>query len=252
MAQGWPIGSEPGFSVKLKSSVKSSSILLLVLLLCTGAGTVDENLLHNGELREGTLNDPADWRAESLRHDSKTFSWSRPPGAPGELQITAGKDVMARWSQTVSLAPGWYRLSGQLRTENIDPEQGNAQIGVYAGGVIWGLPTKGTGFSDWNSGVMYFKVGTPRELPIVCLLVASRGSAHFRRIVLTRTPAPPREADQIDLEAKLARFEQFARRTVPQRFQQPTGSRWTVPATILTLVAITFAGWLGFKRGQTD
>jgi len=251
MARGWPIGSEAGFSMRLKSSLKSSSILLLVFLLCTGAGTVDENLLHNGELQEGTLNDPTHWRAESLRHDSKTFSWSHPPGAPGELQITSGKDVMARWSQTVNLAPGWYRLSGELRTENVDREQGNAQIGVFAGGVIWGLPIKPHS-SDWNSGVLYFKIGTPRELPIVCLLVASRGTAHFRRILLTRTSAPPREADQVDLEAKLARFERFTRRTIPQHFQQPTGSRWTVPATILMLVAITLAGWFGFKRSQTD
>jgi hypothetical protein len=252
MAQDWQIGSEPGFSVKLKSLVRSSSILMLLLLLCTGAGTAEENLLHNGDLREGTLNDPADWRAESLRHDPKTFSWSQPPGAPGELQITSGKDVMARWSQTVNLTPGWYRLSGELRTENIEPEQGNAQIGVFAGGVIWSLPIKITRSPDWNSGVLYFKIGTPREVPIVCLLVAPRGTAHFRRILLTRTSAPPREADQVDLEAKLARFEQFTRRTVPQGFKPPTGSRWTVPATILTLVAVTLLGWFGFKRGETD
>lgn len=238
--------------MKLKSSLKSSSILLLVLLFGTGAGTVDENLLHNGELREGTLNGPAHWRTESLRHDSKTFSWSRPAGVPGELQISSGKDSMARWSQTVNLAPGWYRLSGELRTENIDPEQGNAQIGVYASGIIWGLPIKMTRSSDWKKGVFYFKIGTPRELPIVCLLVASRGTAHFRSIVLTRTSTPPREADQIDLEAKFARLEQFRRRTLPQSFQQPTGSPWTVPAAILILVAITLSGWLGFKRGQTD
>jgi len=227
-------------------------MLLLVFLLCTGAGTADKNLLHNGDLREGTLDSPARWRAESLRHDSKTFSWSRAPGAPGELQIISGRDVMARWSQTVNLAPGWYRLSGQLRTENIDPERGNAQIGVYAGGVIWSLPIKVTRSPDWNSGVLYFKIGTPRELPIVCVLVASRGTAHFRSILLTTTSAPPREADQVDLEAKLARFEQFTRRTIPQHFQQPTGSRWTVPATILMLLAITLSGWFGFKRGQPD
>ena len=223
MAQASQIGSEPGFSVKLKSSVKSSCILMLLLLLCTGsrAGTVDENLLHNGDLREGTLNDPADWRAESLRHDPKTFSWSQSPGAPGEL-----------------------------RTENID--QGNAQIGVFAGGAIWSLPIKMTRSPDWNSGILYFKIGTPREVPIVCLLVAPRGTAHFRRLLLTRTSAPPREADQVDLETKLARFEQFTRRTVPQGFKPPTGSRWTVPATILTLVAITLLGWFGFKRGETD
>ena len=225
---------------------------MLVLLLCTGAGTVDDNLLLNGDLREGTLNSPADWRAESLRHDPKTFSWSQSSGAPGELQITSGKDVMARWSQTVNLAPGWYRLSGELRTESIEPGQGNAQIGVFAGGVLWSLPIKMTRSADWNSGVLYFKIATPREVPIVCLLVAPRGTAHFRRILLTRTPAPPREADQIDLEAKLARFERFTRRTIPQVFQPPTGSRWTVPATILMLVAITLLGWFGFKRGETD
>jgi hypothetical protein len=252
MAQDWQIGSEPGFSVKLKSLVRSSSILMLLLLLCTGAWTAEENLLHNGDLREGTLNDPADWRAESLRHDPKTFSWSQPPGAPGELQITSGKDVMARWSQTVNLAPGWYRLSGELRTENIEPEQGNAQIGVFAGGVIWSLPIKITRSPDWNSGVLYFKIATPRVVPIVCLLVAPRGTAHFRRILLTRTSTPPHEADQVDLEAKLTRFEQFTRRTVPQGFKPPTGSRWTVPATILTLIAITLLGWFGFKRGETD
>ena len=253
MAQGWPIGSEPGdFSVKLRSSVTSSSILLVALLLCTGAGTADENLLHNGELREGTLNSPAYWRAESLRHDSKTFSWSRPPGAPSELQITKAKADMARWSQTVNLAPGWYRLYGELRTEKIDPEQGNALIGVYASGSTWSLPIKVTSSSDWNSGVLYFKIGTPGELQIVCVLAASPGTVRFRRILLTKASAPPREADQVDLEAMFAQREKRARRTIPKPFQRPIGSPWTVAATILVLAAITLSGWLGFKRDQTD
>jgi len=232
--------------------VKSSSLLLVALLVCSGAGTADENLLHNGELREGTPNSPAYWQAESLRHDSKTFSWCRPPGAPSELQITTAKADMARWSQTVNLAPGWYRLSGELRTENIDRKQGNVLIGVYAGGSTWGLPIKVTSSSDWNSGVLYFKIGTRRELQIVCLLAASAGTVHFRRILLTKTSAPPREADQVDLEAVFAQREQRARRTFPKPFQRPTGNPWTVPATILVLAAITLSGWLGFKRDQTD
>lgn len=252
MAQGWPIGSESGgFSVKLKSSVKSSSILLVALLLCTGAGTADENLLHNGELREGTLDSPAYWRPESLRHDSKTFSWFHPPGAPGELQITRAEADMARWSQTENLAPGWYRLSGELRTEKIDPA-GDVLIGVYASGSTWSLPIKVTSSSDWNSGVLYFKIGVAREIQIVCLLAASPGTVHFRRILLTKASAPPREADQIDLEAMFAQREKRARPTIPKPFQRPMGSPWTVPATVLVLAAIALSGWLGFKRDQTD
>jgi len=240
--------------VGVKSSVKSksSSILLVALLLCTRAGAADENLLRNGELREGTLNSPVYWRAQSLRHDSKTFSWSHPPGALSELQITGSKADMARWSQTVNLAPGWYRLSGELRTEKTDPAQGNALIGVYLSGRTWGVPIKVTSSSDWNSGVLYFKIGAPRELQIVCLLANSPGTARFRRILLTTTSAPPGDAEQVNLETTLAQREQRARWTIPQPFKRPTGSPWTVPATILVLAAITFSGWLGFKRDQTD
>jgi len=260
MAQGWPIGTEPGgISVKLKSYVKGSSILLAALLLCTGAGRADENLLRNGELREGTPNSPAYWRADSLRHDSKTFAWSHLPGARAELQIARAEADMAFWSQTVDLVPGWYRLSGQLRTENVDP-RGNVMIGVYAGGSAVGLPIKLSSSSDWNSGVLYFKIGIPRELRIVCMLGASPGTVHFRRILLAKASAPPREAAQVDLEAILAQRErlatqvtrQAARRRVPHPFRRPASNLWTVPATILVLAAITLAGWLGFKRDQTD
>ncbi len=238
--------------MKFKYSVKSSSLLLVALLLCTGAGTADENLLHNGDLREGTLDRPAYWRAESLRHDSKTFLWSHPPVSPSELQITGAKADMARWSQTVNLAPGWYRLSGELRTENVNPEQGNTMIGVDASGKTWGLPIKVTSSSDWNSGALYFKIGTLGELQIVCVLDASPGTVHFRRILLTKASAPPREADQLDLEAIFAEREQRERRAIPRPFARPSGSPWTMLSTILVLAAITLLGWLGFKRNQTD
>ena len=78
------------------------------------------------------------------------------------------------------------------------------------------------------------------------------GTVHFRRILLTKTSAPPREADQVDLEAVFAQREQRARRAIPKPFQRPIGSPWTVAATILVLAAITLSGWLGFKRDQTD
>jgi hypothetical protein len=245
MAQGWPIGSEPGgFSVKLKSSLKSSSILLVALLLCTGAGTADENLLRNGELREGTLNSPAYWRAQSLRHDSKTFAWSHPQDAPGELQITRANADMAVWSQTVDLAPGWYRLSGELHAENIDPH-GDVLIGISAGGDTLSLPIKVTSSSDWISGVLYFKIGIPREVQIRCMMGVSPGTVRFRRILLTKASAPPREAAQIDIEAITVQGDQIAWEDRP-----PRGNPWTVPATILLLAAITLLGWLGFKRNQ--
>ncbi len=241
--------------MKPRSCVKSSIILLVALLFCTGAGTADENLLRNGDLLEGTLNTPAYWRADSLRHDSKTLVWSRPPGAPAELQITGAEADMASWNQTVNLAPGWYRLAGELRTEKIDPH-GDVLMGVYASGSTCGLPIKVTSSSDWNSGVLYFKIGKPREVRIVCMVGASPGTVHFRRIVLTRASAPPREAAQIDFEALLAQRAQLARppaaSAVPRPYQRPASNPWTVPATILVLAAITLSGWWGYKRDQTD
>jgi len=232
--------------MKLKSSMKSSSFLLMVLLLCAGVGTADENLLHNGELHQGALNSPAYWRTDSLRHDPMTFVWSHPPDAPSELQISGAGADMALWSQTIDLAPAWYRLSGELRTENIDPH-GNVLIGVYASGGTLGLPIKVAKSSDWNSGVLYFKIGIPREVRILCMVGVSPGIVRFRRILLTKASLPPRDAAQIDLESLLVRRDQLALADRP-----PSGNLWTVPATILVLVSIALSGWLGFKRDQTD
>ncbi len=232
----------------LKSVSKPLGVIVAVLLLMSvGLSRADDNLLFNGDLTQGSLNDPLDWRTDSLRHDPKAFSWIHPPGAPGELQIKGIPSDFAQWSQKLRVTPGWYRLSGELRTEAVQPGHGSVSIGITVNGTTLTLPIEGQSFTHWTVGALYFRVGAPLEIQVVCLMAGSSGTARFRRLRLVATAAPTSDANQVDLEAMLAQRARLARSSPPHPFAYPHGSPWTVPAAIGALVAITLCGWMGFK-----
>jgi hypothetical protein len=239
--------------VNFKPTFERLAVALVALLLVSASsGVADDNLLRNGEFTQGTLNSPADWRAESLRRNPETFSWNHSPTAPGELQINSTAADFAQWSQKLRLGPGWYRLSGELRTDAVGPGQGNITIGIGVSGATVGVPTERRGLAPWSAGSLYFKVGAPLEIRVICLSAGSSGVAHFRQLRLVATQPPPPGVSQVNLEDMLRQREHRARETGTKPFAHPRGRRWTVPVAMGVLITITLCGWLGFKRDQPD
>jgi len=239
--------------VNRRSTVRRLVLVLAASLLMTvRLGAADDNLLLNGELVQGTLNTPDHWRTDSLRHNSKAFSWIHPPDMSGELRINGSASDFERWSQKLRLAPGWYRLSGELRAEAIQSGQGSVSIGVSFGETTLTLPIEVGSSMSWIDGSLYFKVGTPIEIQVVCMLAGSSGEAYFRHLRLVATTAPPPNANQADLEAIRARLTSRSRHSRSKPFARPRGKPWTVLAAIAALIAATISGWLGFKSDQFD
>jgi len=236
---------------------------------CHAGGEAGDNLLPNAELTGGSGAAPAYWRHHSIYDafpsDIVSFSWFHPPGASGELRITGQTSDLARWMQTVSLNPGWYLLSAELRTEDLDPNTiAAAQIGIDQGDRLWTVETDPRQRAKWTSAGVYFKVASSyRQVRIDCA-IQSPGKAFFRSLRLARLEGPPSpDSTQFDLDllpceplrwherhsANEFRRSMQARAAEVRAAGQPLVLRlWAPEAIMLLMAAIAVAGWLGLGR----
>ncbi len=162
--------------------------------------------VKNGSFEEMDGERPAGWRPRRWQRGEATFKVES-PGRTGErcvlISSEAGAD--ASWVTSVPVRPySRYRLSGFIKTENVEPGSGRgAMINVHGEQAWRTAPLAGT--RDWTEVDHEFDVGANDGLEITCLLGGwgrSTGKAWFDDIELTwlsgREPAPPRMA--IDAE----------------------------------------------------
>ncbi len=134
------------------------------------------NFCINGDLSKGSANQPDNWRTEAWVNEPSavTFHWTHPPnGGPGELEVNALKANDARWMQSLSLTPGWYYISADIRTENVGAQNSGATISVMEDGIM-SPEVKGT--SDWTRVGLYMRVGSKGADVEVALRVGGFGS----------------------------------------------------------------------------
>jgi hypothetical protein len=230
----------------VKQSALAAAALLMVLAVCPARPAAsDENLLHNGDLAAGSGNLPDDWRPTSMRATAgiSVFSWQRPSADPGELRVTSTRTNVADWGQTLALAPGWYYLSGEIRSLGI--ADGTAMIAIEVHAHLFGLSGRAAGRpEDWRTGDLYFKVGgSGRNVQVVCQLEGT-GTAFFRRVRLVRVPDVPPLASRFDLDSVPEHHPtEHTPSPTSRPFAPPTGRTWTIVATILLLAGITIWGW---------
>jgi hypothetical protein len=230
-------------------------VLLLLSALSLGNASAEENLLRNGDLKEGVAERPAVWVAANLfpQRAEQTLVWKHPVNGLAELQITSNGGDTAEWSQTLSLTPGWYHLSGELMTERIERRSLPPVMGIRVRGHAYGWTPADT--STWQQGDFYFRTGAPQADVTVACQFGPPGTAHFRRLRLTReSSAPPAEARQVDLEkegTKVARLDRrFSKPKSRIRYDPPVGSRWTIFALMFALVAISWWGWIALGENS--
>ncbi len=200
------------------------------------------NLLHNSRLDQGSKGQPSDWSSERLRKTEGTFAWVHEPGSPGELQIVNRGFDLARWSQSLGLEPGWYRLTGEVETTVARNGAARALLGVSQSGTASGWNSAGE--SCRSTGEFYFKVtNDTRQVEIVCSLTGT-GSALFRNLQLTRIAGlPPPNAAQMDFGELWDRRRQHELEVHAKPFKPPTGSIWTEVALMAALAAICAWSW---------
>jgi hypothetical protein len=229
--------------------------------------TADDNLLSNGDLAEGTGAAPADWVHYSpfdhfSNSDITAFSWKGAPGTPGELTITNTQPDFARWSQTLSLTPGWYLLSGEMRIEGADSDL-DAQLGVDQGKTALGVSPDPQRQAQWTQSAFYFKVGAVYERVRIDCQLNSTGVASFRNLRLVRYDGPRDPATtqydfdltwlyEVSLPKKKPRGLIGKKPHVPRRASKPfphlpppsNGTIWPVLAIMTSVVAVAIFGWV--------
>jgi dolichyl-phosphate-mannose-protein mannosyltransferase len=228
---------EPGRGVRFRFA--SAVMLLIALLAIVPLARAD--LLHNGDLSKGSGNQPDFWRTEAWINDADAvaFNWTHPAdGGAGQLEVHATKADDARWMQSLSLTPGWYHMTAEIRTEDVGADNSGATISVMEDGIM-SPEVKGT--SQWTQVGFYMRVGKKGADVEVALRIGGFGSlntgrAFFRNANVVAVDAPPANAKPLfDLEKIRKDAEPV-----------PIGKHLSVVLTYLLLIMIAYAGWYLF------
>lgn len=224
---------------RIGGTLAAIASLILILGVCGAASAQPKReLMHNGDLSKGSGNSPDDWRTEAWINEPAAvdFKWTRPPaGGPGELEVNARQADDARWMQSMSLGPGIYYFSAEIRTEDVAQQNSGANISVMEDGIM-SPEVKGT--TGWTRVGFYLKVGSKGADVDVALRVGGFGSLNtgrgfFRNVSGIKLDAIPAGAQPVyDLD-------QIRKQAEPV----PEGSPISLVATFVLLAAIAYAGW---------
>lgn len=214
------------------------AVLVAVMLLASSRAGAEKNLLTNGDLRRGSGDSVDGWRTDAwiLTPGTTDYHWIPPQsGHPGQVELFTHHDNDARWTQQVSLGPGWYYISAEVRAEGVLPFFTGANVSVLEDGIV---SDNIKGDSDWRRLGLYLKVGPHGANVDVALrlggyLNLTRGHVFFRDARVIRIPAPPPGATRVyDLL-------QVRKQETPG----PIGRPWTIIA-VFALIALGAAlGW---------
>ena len=172
-----------------------------------------ENLLRNSSFESGQGDRPRGWRTETWAGQAD-FQWVA-GGRSGErsVMISSQAGADAAWATTVSVDPfARYRLSGWIRTEEVEPVQGGRGALLNVHGLSGAVTPAVTGTRDWTRVEVEFDVEDQTELQINCLYGGwgrARGRAWFDDVALEKVaqrqpPAPRIEVDAARVGAPLS------------------------------------------------
>lgn len=183
-----------------------SLLLVIVVRLPTGQPTVlaaTNNLLTNGDFETGAYapdGAPTRWSKVQYSPGRAEFLWdnSQAHGGSKSVKISATQLDDARWQQMVTVQPNaYYELSGWLRTENVQGENGGggAQLSVETNNAPFLARTpKQRGTSDWHYVRTLFASGLATQVTIGARLGdyadGSTGTAWFDDLALRQLTAP--------------------------------------------------------------
>ncbi len=195
------------------------------------------NLLANGDFAKGSGKSPDHWRTGGWNESPSVtqYDWLHQPGGAPELTVTSLQPNDARWLQSLSLGPGYYYVSAEVRTENVPPNAAGAYVSLDEDSV--NSPDL-HGTSDWRRVGLYLKIGAHGADVDIALRLGGFGSlntghAFFRDARVVQLEAPAADATPVfDLAA-------VRRASVAP----PVGKPWTLWATFVFLAGVAAAGW---------
>jgi hypothetical protein len=218
--------------------IACSGLAILMLIICRSPSWGAKNLLHNGDFVVGSGDSVDGWRTDAwiLTPGTTDYRWIPPAkGQPGEVEVFSLRDNDARWLQSLSLGPGWYYMSVDIRTHGVLPFFTGASISVLEDAI---MSQDLRGDNDWRRVGLYLKIGPYNADVDVVLRVGgymnlTRGEAFFRNAQVVKVAAPPHGAQHV--------FDLVAIRK--QATAGPIGHLWTLVATFLGLFLLAIIGW---------
>ena len=226
---------------------KGLAVRLLAIFLCTVIAAMSapsrvaadspKNLLLNGDFAKGSEDQPDSWRTEAWINSPDAFQthWHQYTDKPSEMEVDNLQANDGRWMQPLTVAPGWYQLSVDLRTENVGEKESGASMSVMEDGIM-SADIHGT--TDWQRVTLYLKVGGHGADIDVALRIGGFGSlntgkAFFRNASMIAIDAPPPSATPTyDLNA-------IRQQAAPV----PIGSPISLVFTFAVLAGVAWAGW---------
>jgi hypothetical protein len=224
----------------------AAAAFVLAGMAVPGAARASRDLLNNGDFTRGSGDSVAGWRTDAwvLSAGTTEYQWIAPHhGEPAEVEISSFRDNDARWVQGVSLGPGWYHITAEVRTRNVLPFFTGASVSVLEDGIMSGDLR---GDNDWTPLGFFLHVGEDGADIDVALRLGgymnlTRGQAWFRHARVVRIEAPPEGGRVFDLDA--------IRKT---ETAGPVGHLWTLVATFLAFGAATLIGWRMMAEPQAQ
>jgi dolichyl-phosphate-mannose-protein mannosyltransferase len=222
------------------------ALLLCAVLLCAthasvfaprNAAAAEKNLLQNGDFAKGSEDQPDLWRTEAWVNSPDAFQthWHSYTDKPCELEVDNLKPNDGRWMQPLTVPPGWYRISVDIRTEDVGAKETGATISVMEDGI---MSPDIHGTAGWQHETVYLKVGGHGADVDVALRVGGFGSlntgkAFFRNASMVAIAAPPPNATPTyDLQV-------IRQQSAPV----PIGSPISLVFTYVLLAGLAWAGW---------
>jgi hypothetical protein len=213
------------------------AILVLVLMASRAPAHASINLLINGDFTRGSGESVESWRTDAWVLSSGTTKYRWIPasqGEPGEVEISSSGHNDARFVQGLSLKPGWYHISAEVRTRNVLRFFTGASVSVLEDGI---MSQDLRGDNDWTPLGFYLHVGKRGADVDVALRLGgymnlTRGQARFRHASVVKLAGPPQGGRVFELDT--------IRRT---ETNGPIGHLWTLIATFLALGGTTCVGW---------
>lgn len=177
------------------------------MLVCAdptrAADSTRANIMLNPQFAKGSGESPDDWRPEAWVNSPAAFHphYAQPSetGALAELVVENLQPNDARWMQSISLGPGWYYLSVELRTQNVGADKTGATISVMEDGI---MSPDVRGNSGWQRVGFHLQVGGHGADLDIALRLGGYGSlntgkAWFRDARIEPVSAPSAGASPI-------------------------------------------------------
>ncbi|MCC7376223.1 MAG: hypothetical protein IT581_16310 [Verrucomicrobiales bacterium] len=184
----------------MKAPASLALTLSAATLLAVSFEACAQNPIPNPSFEQAEGRRPRSWRSETWGGQGK-FDYAA-TGHTGEhsVQITSDQGGDLSWTSTARVEPFTrYRLSGWIKTENVQPVDGGrgALINLHD---LQGIATPAvTGTRDWTEVQTEFQTAEQSSIQINCLLGGwgrATGKAWFDDLVLTALsqipPPPPR------------------------------------------------------------